>query len=68
MTLVQAQQTEWPDGSMGCPEPGSSFTLAPVDGYWVVLDTGSQLLDYRISLKGFFIRCDRQLLVAPPRP
>ena len=38
--VVTAEQVTWPDGSLGCPEPGQSYTQALVDGYQVVVDAG----------------------------
>ena len=54
---VRAEQALWNDGSLGCPEPGMSYTQAQVDGYWVVLKAGDALLDYRATQSGFFRFC-----------
>ena len=35
--IVSAEEVTWPDGSLGCPEPGMSYTQALVDGSKVVL-------------------------------
>jgi hypothetical protein len=35
--VVRAEEITWPDGSMGCPEPGKSYTQALVEGSRVVL-------------------------------
>ncbi|HEU4916709.1 MAG TPA: hypothetical protein VFV13_09115 [Acidimicrobiia bacterium] len=35
--VVSAEEVTWPDGSLGCPEPGMSYTQALVDGSKVVL-------------------------------
>ncbi len=35
--VVSAEEVTWPDGSLGCPEPGMSYTQAVVDGSKVVL-------------------------------
>lgn len=35
--IVSAEEVTWPDGSLGCPEPGTSYTQALVDGSKVVL-------------------------------
>ena len=55
---VRAEQALWNDGSLGCPQPGMSYTQAQVNGYWVVLKAGDRLLDYRASETGFFTFCD----------
>jgi hypothetical protein len=35
--VVSAEEVTWPDGSLGCPEPGMSYTQALVNGAKVVL-------------------------------
>ncbi|NNC39194.1 MAG: hypothetical protein HKN95_00770 [Acidimicrobiia bacterium] len=57
ITVVRAQAVTWPDGSLGCPAKGMTYTQALVDGYWVVLDAGGQQLDYRASTSGSFKYC-----------
>jgi hypothetical protein len=47
----------WSDGSMGCPQPGMHYTQALVTGWRVVVQAGEQLLDYRISDRGYFTLC-----------
>lgn len=57
LELRVAAQVTWNDGSLGCPEPGSVYIQALVDGYWVVFSHGDQLFDYRSALDGEFRRC-----------
>jgi hypothetical protein len=64
-TVVRAQAVTWSDGSLGCPEPGMSYTQALVEGYWVVLDAGGKTLDYRASASGAFKLCPDSLGVPP---
>ena len=35
--VVTAEEVTWPDGSLGCPEPGMSYTQAMVEGSKVTL-------------------------------
>lgn len=65
ITVIRGEFVTWPDGSLGCPEPGMSYTQALVDGYWVVLDAGGETLDYRASAKGSFKLCESSLAVPP---
>lgn len=59
ITVVRDQAVTWPDGSLGCPEPGMAYTQALVDGYWVVLAQGGREYDYRSGRAGFFILCEQ---------
>jgi len=36
LEVISAEEVIWPDGSLGCPEPGMSYTQALVDGSKVV--------------------------------
>ena len=40
--VVAHEQVTWPDGSLGCPKPGYSYTQALVDGYRIVLRAGAE--------------------------
>jgi hypothetical protein len=35
--LVTAERVTWPDGSLGCPQPGMAYTQVLVEGYRIVL-------------------------------
>ena len=56
-TLLAAESVQWPDGSLGCPEPGQMYTQALVNGYRIVIGIADQQYDYRASEKGFFKLC-----------
>lgn len=47
--LLRAESVVWPDGSLGCPQPGEFYTQAPVSGYWIEIEVGSQRYDYRAT-------------------
>ena len=56
--VVQAIAVTWNDGSLGCPEPGMSYTMALVDGYHVILAASGEELDYRVTAQGSFRLCE----------
>jgi hypothetical protein len=35
--LISIEEVTWSDGSLGCPEPGKSYTQALVEGHRIVL-------------------------------
>jgi hypothetical protein len=35
--IVASEEVIWPNGSLGCPQPGMSYTQAEVAGYRVIL-------------------------------
>lgn len=44
--VLRAEQVEWPDGAMGCPEEGEMYTQAIVPGYLIVLSVHDETLYY----------------------
>lgn len=44
--VVVAERVTWPDGSLGCPQPGRFYTQALVEGFRVVLGTGGRTRVY----------------------
>lgn len=44
--VVAVEEVTWPDGSLGCPEPGTSYTQAVVEGSKVVLGHDGRVYVY----------------------
>ena len=63
--VARAEAIEWPDGSLGCPEPGILYTQATVRGFWVELEIGDQVFDYRAASDGEFRLCTGESIVTP---
>jgi hypothetical protein len=56
--VTRAEAVTWTDGSLGCPEPGMTYTQALVDGYHVVLVASDTELDYRATTNGDHRLCE----------
>jgi len=52
LSVVESSPRTWRDGSLGCPEPGMSYTQALVPGWRLVIRAGEELLDYRMATRG----------------
>jgi hypothetical protein len=52
ITIVTARSVTWPNGALGCPQPGYAYTEMVEPGYQVVVDAGGTRLDYRIGSGG----------------
>jgi hypothetical protein len=62
LVVVSSEAIVWSDGSLGCPEPGVSYTQAMVDGYRVVLQSGETTYDYHIgSLSSKPVLCEPRI-------
>lgn len=55
--LISAQAVTWPDGSLGCPQPGVMYTQMLVPGYRIVVTAQEKTYDYRAPQKGGFQLC-----------
>jgi hypothetical protein len=55
----------WPDGSLGCPQPGMNYTMALVPGYRIKVRAGEQVLDYHASRRGYFVLCPAGMAMEP---
>jgi hypothetical protein len=66
LAVRRAEARVWPDGAMGCPQPGLNYTSAPVDGYWIVLEHQGRDYDYRVSRSGLMVMCEAMAIPNPP--
>jgi hypothetical protein len=63
--VTSAEAVTWPDGSLGCPQPGMAYTQALVAGYRIVLQAGEQVLNYHASSRGKPLFCPAARAKAP---
>lgn len=64
-TVVQAEAVEWPDGSLGCPQPGMMYPQVITPGYKVVLESGGQTYVYHGDRSGNMKLCETGAGAAP---
>ena len=59
LRVVRAVAVTWPDGSLGCPQPGFSYTQALVPGWQVLIAVPSSAvpLQYHGSDRGGWLHC-----------
>ena len=48
-TLVSATTEVWNSGALGCPQPGTSYTQAVVEGLQVIVAVDGTTYDYRFG-------------------
>jgi hypothetical protein len=65
LKVESAEPVTWADGSLGCPQPGMSYTMALVPGYRIKVRAGEQVLDYHASQRGYFVLCPEGQAVDP---
>lgn len=57
VVLTRAEQVTWPDGSLGCAEPGQMYTQMLVEGYRVSARTTEGELVYHTDGRGHVVNC-----------
>jgi len=65
LSVESAGTVTWPDGSLGCPQPGMNYTMALVPGYRITVRAGERVLDYHASQRGYFVLCPMGMAVDP---
>ena len=58
VTAVEAGAVVWPDGALGCPQEGESYTQAFEDGFLVVLEVDHPEVYYHAAEPDAPFRCD----------
>jgi hypothetical protein len=67
LRVAQVQDVTWSDGSLGCPRPGQSYTMALVPGWRIVLEgPGAAVQHYHASQRGSWVWCPAERSGAPP--
>ena len=59
VTVVSAEEMEWSDTSLGCPEPGGMYAQVITPGYQIVLETGGNAYHYHAAAdpEGPLVQC-----------
>lgn len=67
--VVEFEEVDWPDGSLGCGQPGQSYTMAVEPGYRMVVEVDGEQITYHGSYRtGNHVRCDQGGARPDPRP
>ena len=68
VVLKQAEHVTWPDGALGCPEPGRMYTQALVAGFRIVAHTTDGELLYHTDTHGTVANCIPLSRAPTPQP
>ena len=67
--LVEASVVVWPDGSIGCPQPGVEYTQVQQEGLLIRLRVGKRVYPYHSGGGRSLFLCDEASTgVAPVSP
>ena len=65
LTVALSESVTWPDGSLGCPQPGMGYTQALVPGYRIRIRSGDEILEYHCGERGPPIYCPPSRVTLP---
>lgn len=57
--LASVEGVEWPDTSLGCPQPGMMYAQVITPGFRVVLQAGGKTYEYHTDQGRFAVLCER---------
>ena len=57
--LKKAEAVEWPDSSLGCPQPGFFYAQVITPGFQVVLEANGKEYDYHSDGERIFL-CEKK--------
>lgn len=55
--VASVKATDWPDTSLGCPQPGMFYAQVIVQGYTIVLSAGQTQIEYHADKRGRVVTC-----------
>ncbi len=65
LRVTLAEAVTWPDGALGCPEPGRQYSQVLVSGYRIRVEAGTKTLEYHGSLRGQPFLCPEPRIQPP---
>jgi len=57
--VLSAEPVDWPDTSLGCPEPGMMYAQVITPGFQVTLQVGEEVYEYHTDGKRA-VTCDKE--------
>lgn len=58
VTIVNVEEVQWSDGSLGCPQPGMMYPQVITPGFRITLEAGGKRYSYHTDTRQRVVRCD----------
>jgi hypothetical protein len=55
--VVRVEEMEWPDSSLGCPQPGQMYAQVITPGYRIILRANNAIYQYHADTGSRVILC-----------
>ena len=59
ITVTRVEPVDWPDSSLGCPQPGMLYSQIVTPGYRIILSNGSQQYEFHTDRGNRVIPCQK---------
>jgi hypothetical protein len=67
IVLQSIEPVEWPDSSLGCPQPGMNYLMVVTPGYLIKLETGGKIYEYHTDTS-HVVYCENPKPPLPAEP
>ena len=57
IVLIRVEYVDWPDTSLGCPEPGKVYAQVITPGYKILLSDGQEEYEYHSDKENNVVYC-----------
>ena len=58
INVLEAREVFWPDASLGCPQPGTTYDQIQVPGYLIRLQANSNEFEYHANIHNHVFYCE----------
>ena len=58
ISVVSVEAVDWPDTSLGCPQPGMAYAQVITPGFRVVLEAAGKTCEYHTDSSSHLVLCD----------
>ena len=55
--VVTMEPRDWPDSSLGCPQPDMLYAQVVTPGYLVLVEVSGERIEYHTDERGTVVRC-----------
>ena len=66
MRVASVEAAEWPDASLGCPQPGEMYAQVVTPGFRIVLEARGERYEYHTDREQATVLCEEEALMGPP--
>jgi hypothetical protein len=58
INLIETKEVFWADTSLGCPQPGISYTQVQTPGHLIILESNGNEFEYHANIHNYVFYCE----------